>query len=188
MSGPAGAATVFQNHYSGEIGDAFITNGIEIQTFDGRRYPGLLQYIGYGPKLKSRLAEAYVGRIVLETLNVYDSSGLLLSTTETRSEAIQSLLALPHTHDQWFHGGFRNLDSYIVGLPDRGWEDHAYNSSLYLRFVPKTGWEASPFYVDFAAVPEPQTWAMLIVGFGMMGARLRRSCKKAMAPHKLISA
>lgn len=27
-----------------------------------------------------------------------------------------------------------------------------------------------------AAVPEPSTWAMMIVGFGMAGAAMRRRC------------
>ena len=35
----------------------------------------------------------------------------------------------------------------------------------------------SQIYRQFAAVPEPATWALMIMGFGLMGAAMRRDRK-----------
>lgn len=67
-------------------------------------------------------------------------------------------------------GGNANVTNYI----------NTYSSSAFLAGLPTgkidTVFDShQPFHQAFAfAVPEPSTWAMLIVGFGAMGAVLRR--------------
>lgn len=41
-----------------------------------------------------------------------------------------------------------------------------------VEFAP--GFESQPFTATFTAMPEPATWAMMILGFGMAGGALRR--------------
>jgi hypothetical protein len=60
------------------------------------------------------------------------------------------------------YGASNNADFYIDGV----WFNAGAVSTS--PFAPSTGFNPTP-------VPEPETWAMLLVGFGLVSLKLRRS-------------
>jgi hypothetical protein len=53
-------------------------------------------------------------------------------------------------------------------------------TKLQFSFDPNIA-DAKQFRVEFPAIPEPGTWAMMVVGVGMVGAVLRKRRKMALA-------
>lgn len=69
-----------------------------------------------------------------------------------------------------------------------GWQAYSYNftaatNSTTLTFASATGTAYGPALdnVSVAGVPEPATWAMMLIGFGGLGAALRSRRRSAMA-------
>jgi hypothetical protein len=54
------------------------------------------------------------------------------------------------------------------------YEQYNYTAHLYTDFGFAAGSDPITVTVTYAPVPEPATWALLIVGFGLVGASLRR--------------
>ena len=67
----------------------------------------------------------------------------------------------------------------LIMLPSTGFDPDHYGFSIWPRSssAPAGNGQITDFAPNnatLAAVPEPATWAMLIVGFGMLGAAMRR--------------
>ncbi len=90
---------------------------------------------------------------------------------------INGITLLIASFDTGFDAGGFNLDAGLVDLTDFGIASGASISSLRLSFNPM-GTVASTSLVgalnSINAIPEPATWAMMIGGFGMLGAAARR--------------
>lgn len=93
---------------------------------------------------------------------------------------------------RWQHSD----DCYFGELGACGYEeeyDYAIEIYMFLRF--EEGSAGKSFLVEYsplpdvpAPVPEPSTWAMLIAGFAIVGAGLRRSRAQREAPNQLQQA
>ncbi|MBL8656950.1 MAG: PEPxxWA-CTERM sorting domain-containing protein [Altererythrobacter sp.] len=66
------------------------------------------------------------------------------------------------------YGGYE--DYLLIGPPGYGWNDSGSRVGDSYAYVIEYDELSTP-----GAVPEPATWAMLILGFGLLGAAMRRS-------------
>ena len=83
--------------------------------------------------------------------------------------------------------GFVTLGSFTLSgvgtwLPTAGVYNNLNNTALTLRIInTNTQLEGNDFALDdisfSAVVPEPASWAMLVVGFGIVGASMRRRAR-----------
>ena len=95
-------------------------------------------------------------RVGTTTFNAYDANGALLQTFTTNAGdgwAIRSLAV----------NGVARLDLL----------NNVYNDSPTFFGIDQLN-----YTLNAAAVPEPATWGMMILGFGMMGAAVRRRTAK----------
>jgi len=82
---------------------------------------------------------------------------------------------------------------FFYDKPCGYWQHDEYRLDLYMIMLMEPG-SADKFYTlehfDHlpTAVPEPATWAMMIAGFGLAGAGLRRSRAQRQAPNQLRQA
>ncbi len=146
---------------SASIGHAAVTTFLLNQT-------GLLNigYIAAATDVDTR-AGALAGR-ALDYINIYGTNDALVFTgtladytaasTATKTFAANttykvSVNTLPRT-------GFDNADAQVIGF---GTQAYKYDRSISFSLNGITG-----------AVPEPATWAMMILGFGLVGAALRQ--------------
>lgn len=74
-------------------------------------------------------------------------------------------LATPYFSDSYLHGDWCNGQGSACGFGELAWNGNSVNETLVVRSV--------------GAVPEPATWAMMLMGIGGMGAAMRRSRRKA---------
>ena len=80
-----------------------------------------------------------------------------------------------------------NSDTGQNIFQSRALDISALGPSVYLGFTGGTGLayadqDISNFELNVAGVPEPATWAMMLTGFGGLGAMLRRRRRSALAP------
>ncbi len=72
----------------------------------------------------------------------------------------------------------RGAMSFVTGLDLAGFDAMGWNLNYDVLANYGTRFSSADIYAAFngnaAAIPEPQTWAMLIVGFGLIGSTLRR--------------
>jgi hypothetical protein len=99
------------------------------------------------------------------------------------------------TYDQWQVSlGGQTLDTATVDIPSHGFSGWMYqtltftatSSSELLSFYANGGPPGVPPFalldgVSMMAVPEPSTWAMMLIGFGGLGVAAYRSRRKAAA-------
>jgi hypothetical protein len=72
-------------------------------------------------------------------------------------------------------GNSFTLDVPLADLPSTGFTNPGqYAFNLWPRNGSKVITDFAPNDSDIAAVPEPGAWALLLAGFGLMGAALRR--------------
>lgn len=82
-------------------------------------------------------------------------------------------------------GSLPAIETFTVGAAnthdDMGWQTFnyrftAFDTTSVLTFASATGSAYGPALdnVSISAVPEPATWGLMIVGFGMMGVAVRR--------------
>ena len=64
---------------------------------------------------------------------------------------------------------------YVTGLDLAAYDAMGWNLSVNALTYANTS--TGSIYRQFAAVPEPTTWAMMIVGFGLVGGAMRRNRK-----------
>lgn len=82
-------------------------------------------------------------------------------TTKTfLANTAYNVFAFTDITTDYFRVGFAGADAQVIG---RGSQAYRYDRSIGFSFNDVTG-----------AVPEPATWAMMILGFGLVGATLRR--------------
>jgi hypothetical protein len=85
--------------------------------------------------------------------------------------------------------GYFDADGrYVLPGPLTLRPDAFYGKVTRARFTSRFGSVSSGFRVesyevsgDLAVIPEPSTWALMIVGFGAVGAALRRRAKRVLA-------
>lgn len=70
----------------------------------------------------------------------------------------------------------KTLPSYFSGLSSISFGQHVLTGTT----TPDVGWLAYDD-ISYKAVPEPATWAMMLVGFGGLGAVLRRNRRRGWA-------
>ena len=80
--------------------------------------------------------------------------------------------------DVFSSGGNNNFDLYGAQLFS-GSTDHPMFSAGSFDLLSSSG--AAAGSLTISAVPEPATWAMMLIGFGAMGASLRRRPRRALA-------
>ncbi|MEO6716269.1 MAG: PEPxxWA-CTERM sorting domain-containing protein, partial [Novosphingobium sp.] len=62
-------------------------------------------------------------------------------------------------------------NSYLANVQNNTWTGNAANVRV-LSSV--TGWSQNQIYITSGGVPEPSTWAMMLLGFGMIGFAMRK--------------
>lgn len=91
-----------------------------------------------------------------------------------------SRLACLHTISEW---STANVGAMVVGVSTgvgSGWSEGTFKGAV--DNVGYTfGQTSETFNFEVSAVPEPATWAMMIAGFGLAGAALRRRSKAVLA-------
>jgi hypothetical protein len=73
----------------------------------------------------------------------------------------------------------KQADSYILFYDAAGFTSASLDLDTY--FPNNPGFSHITFFDTGSGVPEPSTWAMMLLGFGAMGITIRRSRKKAPA-------
>lgn len=67
---------------------------------------------------------------------------------------------------------------YTVAIANRGTRSGTGPSQFYGAAIAKGVWEIT-YQTAAGAIPEPSSWAMMIAGFGLVGAALRRRARPA---------
>ncbi len=137
-------------------------------------------------------AEAYpdfgggVLDIVAEDGSLFSFTSLDYAAYDSSGEGSQTLMVSGYLNDVLLLSDFFELDNTSINDPAYGNWQTMYASALVglqidrLSISLNGGVDESTFYqaVDninlTSAVPEPATWAMMITGFGLAGAMLRR--------------
>lgn len=134
--------------------------------------------------------------LIFESARNGGSGNLLFSQTKAYAsndsqawlytDAISFTFLGGHTYDVGILGNGNTLTGrwiYPNGLSQNGITEIGNNANFNNYEMPNTGGYAgvSPWVQlnnDGAAVPEPASWALMIVGFGLSGAALRRRVAK----------
>jgi len=128
--------------------------------------------------------DSFVTRDFLPFLAVWDSNGLLIGFDSASNAKGGARVDLGQVDDGIYTFTIGVWDNSIVGI-DR-WFADPVNNPIFLNtvqydyavgsgvaFTPG-GW-GNQYYVSVTgAIPEPQTWAMLLAGLGIVGAVARR--------------
>ncbi len=69
-------------------------------------------------------------------------------------------LATPYFSGSYYHGDWCNGQGSACGFGEVPWNGPSFNETLVVRAL--------------GAVPEPATWGLMILGFGAVGAAMRR--------------
>lgn len=160
-------------------------NGV-YTAFDGTNFQGFVpsqinnnqQVAGYYRNVAGQTVAAVLENGVLRDLNLRPSSAFALNDIGQviGYDGFGLFLYDP------FAGRSFTLNDWINGAPIDG-VSGIYNDGAILgwRYAGVPGGVESvlltPFGPDFAPVPEPAFWAMMITGFGMIGTSLRRRHK-----------
>ena len=146
---------------SASIGHAAVTTFLLNQT-------GLLNigYIAAATDIDTRTGNL-AGR-ALDYINIYQGDDTLLFTgtladytaAATGTKTFQANTTYKVSVNTLARTGFANADAQVIGT---GTQAYKYDRSISFSLNGVTG-----------AVPEPATWAMMILGFGLVGAALRQ--------------
>lgn len=139
------AVTTFLLNQTGLLDMGYIAAATDIDTRTGALAGRALDYINiYGVND----ALVFAG-----TLADYTAASAATKTFQANTTYKVSVNTLPRT-------GFNTADAQVIGL---GTQAYKYDRSISFSLNGITG-----------AVPEPATWAMMILGFGLVGAALRQ--------------
>ena len=92
------------------------------------------------------------------TITGYANGGAINTTT----------IGVTTTAQEYFFSGFEGIDTFTIAIGS----DFSHDSSLDYY---GQHWALGSVTVAAAAVPEPETWTLLLAGLGIVGAVTRRS-------------
>jgi PEP-CTERM motif len=164
------------------------------QTFDG----STLDYQYYFPDSTSPYSGADNGSFVVgagvEVTNIVDNVGTLdISGTNIFIDFSTDSSFTPGTFNGWILSDQTNSLADILGVSINGSTNLAGFSMANLSFTGNTisvNWQGLDFDANTVvsldvslgqAVPEPATWAMMLLGFGAAGVALRRGRRRQLA-------
>ncbi|VXC86980.1 PEPxxWA-CTERM sorting domain-containing protein [Sphingomonas sp. 8AM] len=140
------AVTTFLLNQTGLLNIGYIAAATDIDTRTGALASRALDYINIYQGANDALVFA-------GTLADYTAAATATKTFQANTSYKVSVNTLPRT-------GFATADAQVIGL---GTQAYKYDRSIGFSLNGITG-----------AVPEPATWAMMILGFGLVGAALRQ--------------
>ena len=149
------------------------------------KYTTSTPWVGATPLTTGQITQ--VGRLVNYGTNIYKSGGPVTADKLNRMSAVQGAIwqvINPTYNIQSSNSnlGIRNAVNGYIGA----YSGASYNTNLtgygpvrngitFLTETNKYGKNTAHQSFAFATVPEPGTWAVMILGFGLTGAMLRRS-------------
>lgn len=149
-----------------------IVNGIPPDVEGYQQSYDVTGYFGYQPLGIARVDGTYAG---FRLNPMYESILVSGSVTQTLSSATSDLSLFTQPNGLPIiaalnEGRVTNSNGAVVGIGDGG-RPGAFNSAVSFSVTYE--------YID--AVPEPATWAMMLVGFAMVGATARYRRRKVAA-------
>ncbi|MEH3120528.1 MAG: PEPxxWA-CTERM sorting domain-containing protein [Sphingomonas phyllosphaerae] len=140
------AVTTFLLNQTGLLNIGYIAAATDIDTRAGNLAGRALDYINIYQGANDAL-------LFSGTLADYTAASTASKTFQANTSYKVSVNTLPRT-------GFDQADAQVIGA---GTQAYKYDRSISFSLNGVTG-----------AVPEPATWAMMILGFGLVGAALRQ--------------
>lgn len=112
--------------------------------------------------------------IIIQGDKVIGLIGVLSPANNSTRPEIRLGSSVPHSYDDAFRPAVLS-SSFSVESPNGAWNDF-YNSPGFggVWDFANSSVVDPPLPGDVAAVPEPATWSLLIAGFGLVGATMRR--------------
>lgn len=184
--------------------EIYFSTPLLLSDFDGGSYDWFrdsASTIGAAPAPAYRLALAngdgnWAGYLVYEpyengSVPVDSWQTALIDTTTSQLWSTHASVAFPdpcagsrlsclHSISEW---STANAGYQVIGISTgvgSGWNPGTFVGAVDNVSFTFDG-ESSSFNFEVSAVPEPATWAMMIAGFGLAGAALRRRSKAAVA-------
>ncbi|MFK3890927.1 PEPxxWA-CTERM sorting domain-containing protein [Sphingomonas sp. NPDC079357] len=139
--------TTFLLNQTGLLNIGYIAAATDLDTRSGNIAGRALDYINIYQGANDTL-------LFTGTLADYTAAATASKTFQAGTSYKVSVNTLPRT-------GFSNADAQVIGA---GTQAYKYDRSISFSLNGVTG----------GAVPEPATWAMMILGFGLVGAALRQ--------------
>ena len=134
----------------------------QIETLLYHTNPALAGATGNQALLISAATQMAIWEIEYETIGSYDvaAGDFTLGNFQTDGEVYDNnadAIALSN--------------SYLANFANNSWQ---LMSGLDARYLVGENGAQAQVYLNAAAVPEPSTWAMMLAGFGLVGAGMRR--------------
>ena len=101
--------------------------------------------------------------------------------------ALSSAIAYDHLSSGWLRIGGLNQgvsglgsghDDFVLFIANPSQENFTFTQLAYYTTGSSSIWETTSFGDLPSAVPEPATWAMMIIGFGAVGSMVRTSRRR----------
>jgi hypothetical protein len=177
---PAAAAPVLwagNNHYYEYVGTGVTFEGAlaaaEAAVFTG--------YEGYLATITSAEENAFVASLVLAGAGRYTQTWVGGSDRET--EGVWKWITGPEIGTVFYNGGAipGQYSNFPAGEPNNNGPENGLSAFYFgdLRWNDLSTGAANGYVVEYrlapsGGVPEPATWAMMILGFGLAGTMVRR--------------
>jgi hypothetical protein len=182
----ASAVTITGGVVVGDWNEPALADGLEIGV-GNFPHRAIRTEFGQRGAMRSTITGGIVGLILYDAYVTVSPDGDIIGSGTTRTERFTPVISLAngwdhafmdgfhfYTQRSGFHGGYREIENYVTDNLDGSRTRHSVASNLYLNFDFRSD-VSRPFRLEIYGVPEPETWALMILGFGASGAVLRRN-------------